>query len=251
MKKDRITSGCSQSAIKRPLADPRVSPRSKMTIGKFKLTRVSGQPVSDTELLTDLKRVAQLLCASTVSMPKYREYGQYDESNLARRFGSWNNALLKAGLTISNEVNISDERLFENILVLWQHYGRQPRRRELSKPPSSISQSPYKRRFNSWTATLNAFVEYANAGGNELDTAVSVEKESKTPRDPSLRLRWHVLQRDRFTCCACGKSPAITPGVELHVDHVIPWSKGGRTVLENLQTLCSTCNLGKTNEQPG
>jgi len=223
-----------------------------MTSGKFKLSRVSGQPVSDAELLADLKRVAQMLDASTVSMPKYREYGQYDESNLASRFGSWNNALLKAGLTLSNEVNISDDRLFEHILSLWQHYGRQPRRRELSKPPSTISQSPYKRRFNSWTVALAAFVEYVNAGASEM-LAVPEKDESqpKTPLDPSLRLRWHVLQRDRFTCCACGSSPALTPGIELHVDHIVPWSKGGETVLENLQTLCSGCNLGKSNEYSG
>ncbi len=32
-----------------------------------------------------------------------------------------------------------------------------------------------------------------------------------------------------------------------HIDHIKPWSKGGETVLENLQTLCATCNLGKSN----
>lgn len=133
-----------------------------MTSEKFKLARVSGQPVSDKELLADLRRVAESLGASTVSMPKYRELGKFDNSNLAKRFGTWNSALSTAGLAISNEVNISDERLFENILVLWQHFGRQPRRSELAKPPSSISQGPYKRRFSSWTAALEAFVVYAN-----------------------------------------------------------------------------------------
>jgi hypothetical protein len=219
-----------------------------MTSSKFKLSRVSGQPVNDAEILTDLRRVAQILSTSTVSMPKYREYGKYDESNVARRFGSWNDALLKAGLTFSNEVNITDERLFENILVLWQHYGRQPRRSELSKPPSVFSQSPYNRRFSSWTASLESFVDYANAGGTEAPSAFEKDEfHPKTGRDPSLRLRWHVLQRDRFTCCACGASPALSTSVELHVDHVVPWSKGGETIIENLQTLCSVCNLGKSN----
>jgi 5-methylcytosine-specific restriction endonuclease McrA len=60
-----------------------------------------------------------------------------------------------------------------------------------------------------------------------------------------------VLQRDRFTCCACGASPALTPSIELHVDHIVPWSKGGETVLGNLQTLCSVCNLGKSNLHTG
>ncbi len=223
-----------------------------MTLSDFKLTRVSGQPVEDVELLADLKRVAEMLGASTVSMPKYNECGKYNNTTVARRFGSWNNALLKAGLSVSNEVNISDERLFENILTLWQHYGRQPRRRELAKMPSVVSQGPYNRRFSSWTTALETFVEYANASGADASPALEKgESQPKTGRDPSLRLRWHVLQRDRFTCCACGASPALSLGVELHVDHIVPWSKGGETVLENLQTLCSVCNLGKSNVHSG
>lgn len=80
--------------------------------------------MSDEELLADLRQVAEMLGTSTVSIPKYRELGKLDDSNLAKRFGTWNNGLSRAGLTISNEVNIPDDRLFENILTLWQHYGR-------------------------------------------------------------------------------------------------------------------------------
>jgi hypothetical protein len=215
----------------------------------FQLSRVSGQPVSDAELLADLCRVAQLLGTTSVSQPKYTEHGSYDCTTVSRRFKSWNKALLSAGLSVSNEVDISDERLFENLLVLWQSRGRQPRRSELSTPPSTISQTPYNRRFGSWTASLEAFINYANGSGVE-PSAIQADTENvrrTTGRDPSLRLRWHVLQRDRFSCCACGASPALTLGVELHVDHITPWSKGGETVLQNLQTLCSVCNLGKSN----
>ncbi len=221
-----------------------------MTTEKFKLERVSGQPIGEEELLADLRRVAKMLGTSSVSMPKYRELGKFDDTNLARRFGTWNGALTKAGLSISNEVNIPDERLFENILSLWQHYGRQPRRSELAKPPSTISQGPYRRRFNSWTAALKEFIEFANEMTNEPPPQGGTRGNiPRTPRNASLRLRWRVLQRDRFTCCACGVSPAIKAGTELHVDHVRPWSKGGETILENLQTLCSKCNLGKGNGQ--
>ena len=219
-----------------------------MTLSKFKLSRVSGQPVSDIELLTDLKHVSEMLNASTVSMPKYDELGKYSNTTLAKRFGSWNNALTNAGLIISNEINITDERLFENILTLWQHYGRQPRRSELAQTPSIFSQGPYNRKFSSWTSALKAFVDFANTGGVDVPTvSLSSEKQPKTGRDPSIRLRWHVLQRDRFTCNACGASPALTVGIKLNIDHIIPWSKGGETLLSNLQTLCSTCNLGKSN----
>ena len=216
----------------------------------FRIVRVSGSPVKDDDLLTDLKRVAESLGSITVPQQKYGTLGTYDYSTLIRHFGSWNKALLAAGLSLSNRVNIADEELFENLLHLWEHYGRQPRRRELALSPSTISQTPYNRRFGSWTLALQAFVEYANS--SEIESAnAAVEtyppSQRKTGREPSLRLRWRVLQRDRFTCCGCGASPALTSGVELHVDHIIPWSKNGETMIENLQTLCSSCNIGKSN----
>jgi hypothetical protein len=206
-------------------------------------------PVSDEELLSDLRAAANELGQDTVGQKEYRGVGKYADTTASSRFGSWNNALRAAGLEVSNEKDIRDERLFENLLTLWQHYGRQPRRRELTSPPSTISQTPYNRRFGSWTAALAAFVNFANSEGAEFaddDTTVEVVRRA-TGRDPSLRLRWRVLKRDRFKCCACGASPALAPGMELHVDHIVPWSKGGETVPENLQTLCSECNLGKSN----
>ena len=69
---------------------------------------------------------------------------------------------------------------------------------------------------------------------------------SKASRNISDKLRYQVLKRDNFKCCACGASPAKDPSVELHMDHIIPYSKGGEATLENLQTLCSKCNLGKS-----
>lgn len=71
------------------------------------------------------------------------------------------------------------------------------------------------------------------------------QARAKSSRTISDKLRYQVLKRDCFKCCACGASPAKEPAVELHVDHIVPWSKGGETTLENLQTLCSKCNLGK------
>jgi hypothetical protein len=218
---------------------------------QFHLSRVSGQPVEDSELIDDLKRVANDLGTNTLSQRKYGELGQYDISTVIRRFGTWNKALQNADIQISNRINIDDEELYENILRLWEHHGRQPRRIELTKLPSTISQYPYNRRFGSWTAALHAFVEYANRSeleGVTVTSQAAIPEKRKTGRDPSIRLRWNVLQRDNFKCRACGSSPAIVPGIELHVDHIKPWSKGGDTVFENLQTLCSKCNTGKSNE---
>jgi hypothetical protein len=96
--------------------------------------------VSDAELLDDLRRIAKQLGQRTVGQKEYRRVGTYDDSTVTRRFGSWNAALLKAGLVIANQVDLPDEQLFDNIFTLWAHYGRQPRRRELALlPPRSRS----------------------------------------------------------------------------------------------------------------
>jgi hypothetical protein len=219
----------------------------------FKLSRAPNAPVSDEELIADLRQVALATGTQAVSFRQYQSKGRYASSTQIERFGSWNEALLRAGLEVLVRRDIPDEELFENILTLWQHLGRQPRFRELSSNPSYITAAPYTRRFGSWWNALKAFIDYANGSGAEIaehQIEVAIGSEHKTGRDPSLRLRWRVLQRDNFKCCACGASPAITLGVELHVDHIHPWSEGGETVLENLQTLCSNCNLGKSNLLP-
>lgn len=71
------------------------------------------------------------------------------------------------------------------------------------------------------------------------------KRGAKGQRAVPLGLRFHVLLRDKV-CCLCGGSPAKN-GVQLHVDHIKPYSLGGLTVLDNLQALCSGCNLGKGN----
>jgi len=59
-------------------------------------------------------------------------------------------------------------------------------------------------------------------------------------------LRYDILQRDNFSCVLCGAS--ARQGVQLHLDHIIPISKGGKSVPENLRTLCERCNIGKSNK---
>ncbi len=56
-------------------------------------------------------------------------------------------------------------------------------------------------------------------------------------------LRYDVLRRDGFRCVLCGSS--ANDGVKLEVDHIFPVSKGGKTELSNLRTLCDRCNRGK------
>lgn len=62
------------------------------------------------------------------------------------------------------------------------------------------------------------------------------------------KLREAIKIRDNFTCCNCGNSTHQEPNLLLEIDHVVPISKGGYTVEENLQTLCWKCNRAKSNK---
>ena len=223
-----------------------------MTSNQFQKERVPGLPVTDESLIADLRRVSDLSGKAAVTQALYDLHGYFAYSTIIRRFGTWNVALRNAGIELSNRLNLPDEELFQNILMLWQHFGRQPRKRNLAIFPSMITESVYLRRFGSWSASIDAFIEFTNGnnphGKPRLET-VSIATR-RAGRDPSLRLRFRVLQRDNFSCQACGASPAITYGVALHIDHIVPWSKGGETDMENLRTLCETCNRGKGNLNP-
>ena len=59
-------------------------------------------------------------------------------------------------------------------------------------------------------------------------------------------LRDRVAMRDHYRCQKCGKY--MPDGVGLHIDHIVPISKGGKSVLSNLQVLCSKCNGAKSNK---
>ena len=73
------------------------------------------------------------------------------------------------------------------------------------------------------------------------------EYESKNQRKLMTKeLRRQIMIRDDYTCQICGKY--MPDEVGLQIDHIIPVSKGGKTIPSNLQTLCSKCNGKKANK---
>lgn len=230
----------------------------KITAHEFTLNE-SLRGASDEELFADLRRCAEMLGQKTITMGQYDELGKSHPSIFVRRFGSWFEALRLAGLEPSrSKIGITDLELFENIRQLWTALGRQPKYSEVKSPSSAFSASTYENRFGTWGKALELFVQWVNsdvesdaqtstnACQDEMDSKIPVPKR-RTKREISDRLRFKILVRDGFSCKSCGASPLKTHGVELHVDHILPWSKGGETIEENLETKCKQCNLGKGN----
>ena len=69
----------------------------------------------------------------------------------------------------------------------------------------------------------------------------------RIPRDVHRRkiTRKAVLARDAYTCQYCGHEAS-----GLTVDHVIPRSRGGQSVWENIVAACAPCNRKKGNRMP-
>jgi hypothetical protein len=214
--------------------------------------------IPDQELLDDLKKIANKFTNGKMTKDEYNENGQFNAGTFEKRFGTWNKALEKAGVEITVHRSISEKDLFENLEDVWIKLGRQPAgRRDLKKPLSKYSEGAYANKFGTWRKALETFVEFMNLENNLTQETEKVEEgisetiqgneiifKHQTKRFPSERLKVQVLMRDGNKCALCG---ITVTGDNIHFDHIRPWSKGGETVLENLQVLCETHNLAKGN----
>lgn len=221
-----------------------------------------GKRMSDSDLLIMLRNVAQKLQKETITAEDFNQHAPISAATLSKRFHGWGKALDLAGLSPAKvQRRFADDACFENLLKVWTYYGRPPKAEEMPNPPSTISIRAYINRWGTWRKALKAFVDRVN-----MDVAVDVQKNQEpngrnepvphahtcTHQKPDsekhaikIGLRYEVLKRDSFRCVICGRSPATTLGLELHVDHIIPFSAGGKTIPENLRSTCSECNLGK------
>lgn len=84
---------------------------------------------------------------------------------------------------------------------------------------------------------------------NELGMSIRSDLNSmmweKIRGDIRPSIRWKILKRDNFRCVLCG---ADATDRKLHIDHIIPVSKGGISVIKNLRVLCSQCNTGRNTD---
>lgn len=69
----------------------------------------------------------------------------------------------------------------------------------------------------------------------QLEARFGALSESRAYRGA---FRSYVLELHKHKCDHCGATD------RLEVDHKVPWSKGGRTTIDNARVLCAPCNKG-------
>lgn len=97
---------------------------------------------------------------------------------------------------------------------------------------------------------IEATEQFLRAQGHkfEIPLVIRLVRYIRIPRRMRLPCsRRGVLSRDRETCQYCGVQPGRS---SLTVDHVLPRSRGGMTVWENVVTACRDCNHRKGGRTP-
>lgn len=208
------------------------------------------EPITDNDIIDEIKSVMSRLGKTTLTIKEFDANAKINSSTVTRRLGKWNTIIQSVGGELNNTF-YSEEELMENVKDAWLKKGTQPTRRDMdNKDYSTISSGTYLRHYKTWYGALEEFVKYISRDEknmiNEDHTLKHNHTKHKTKRDPSDRLKVQVLMRDGNRCRICGVE--CSGGLHnIHFDHIVPWSKGGETVLDNLQVLCSACNEAKGN----
>jgi hypothetical protein len=226
----------------------------------YSLERPKFQVYSTDAMVEELRRVAGHYGNRRFSRREFDAVAQSCKgSAVLARFGSWQGALEATGLDLpvvaKNRFLITDQQLFEEMGRVWSIIGHRPSFDEWVSQSPRYSYTTFKARFGGWINACKAFIAYVT--GEEIQTPQSTDNATPNTkrrvaaadkRNVSDKLRYRVLARDQFKCVLCGRSPANEPGVKLHIDHKVPFTKGGLTVIENLQSVCNHCNWGKGTE---
>jgi hypothetical protein len=235
----------------------------------FKLTRHRTDKISREKILEELVAVAKKCNLEKFGKRDFNKIGKLTSGTVVREFGTWTNAIEvlskhlkeKFGLelttsSIPKNRTYSDKDLFEEMGRLWILLEHRPSRNEWETNNPKISYNTYRHRFNGWINACHKFIELKTGDYISYETKKDSKPITKNlnrvvkkdKRDIPLGLRIKILTRDKFCCVFCGHSPSTMFGIKLHIDHIIPIAKGGKTEENNLRTLCSDCNLGKSDK---
>ena len=78
----------------------------------------------------------------------------------------------------------------------------------------------------------------------QFPSVIRLRSYIRIPYTKVVLSRRNIMRRDGFTCQYCGKKSDLT------IDHVLPKSRGGQDIWENLTTACEKCNVKKGNRTP-
>lgn len=149
----------------------------------------------------------------------------------------------------ATDLKVYFETVMNWVTTLFPHY-----RKEMKSPQWGRLYNLYQGNKYSATALEKRVVELMADDEVQKKSAVYeylLGGEQVEHADKILNLRGFTLsqrraayEKQKGVCPICKKHFEFE---EMHGDHIVPWSKGGKTTPDNLQMLCTTDNLAKSN----
>lgn len=137
----------------------------------------------------------------------YNEFGKVPgrreipgSTTISRRFGSWNNALISAGLTVNRESNVDEETLLKSLKDFHERHGRSPAAKETNTRTELYDTRTYLRGLNckTWNAVLKkAGLPLNNAISelNSLDDDQLIEVLKREIKNRNIKNRREYISR--------------------------------------------------------
>ena len=209
---------------------------------------------SNANIIAELQRAARRVVGGFTHAQFRRAGGRVDPATVRAHFGSWKEALRRAGLRHRLRPRAvgakhSWEECYANMERTWRRLGRAPAAGDMDRDPSHVSSGTYKMRFGLWRNALVAFEAdragdksawpmpgYKNSGKPQRERARGNAEavRSRTQRRAEfgpdrivIPIRHRVLTRENFRCAWCADSPAKNSRCRLYVQYLIPPMDGG------------------------
>jgi hypothetical protein len=153
---------------------------------------------------------------------------------------------LRYTVNITGKRNITDNKIFLLLLdkIGFEAVEKMPPKSTIIVEATKTSTTTTKYGGKSKHSYLFSTVETTRE--NLISLYYSDEAKTHERNKMTSSLRQRIMIRDNYTCQMCGKVMRDTVG--LQIDHIIPINKGGKSVEENLQVLCSICNGRKSDK---
>lgn len=191
---------------------------------KFELNRPTDY--SDKVILNEIKRISKIT-DKPLTTSKFNKNSKYSSATIRRRFGSWINALKKAGLDDSYLYTDNQKITTESIIL------------ELKKVSKKLQSKSFTRKEFENNSEMSRFVFKENNSFNKLMKLAGLEVPLQSRKYTDLECFENLLNVWTFY----RRQPKYS---EMKMQ---PSIVGAKTRLDNLRTLCNNRNKGKSNKE--
>jgi hypothetical protein len=148
------------------------------------------------DIISELQRVADKLQSPYLTMRLFRQHSKFSVSTIKNRFGTWNKALMAAGIQVlpsgtppAAKVSFSDDELLQEIVRLTSELGKTPTSREMNSI-GRFSERPYSKRWGSFKKARD--IAYAKYGYPAIESPTSRNSLTESSGTPS-QIPHHII----------------------------------------------------------